>query len=160
MHQIDDRLFLASSTDSQTVVQGSFAVLLVCEWPCRFFEEQLGRPVSTLFQQQSEVLVGSGKPYLHLELSNQEIPNYQARDFNDALDVIARWRQTHDVVIMSENAESRSASLALLWLAFRAKKISNSSYRAARLDFTNLYPRYVPWPGLVIFLEQWWDSLR
>ncbi|MEW6516861.1 MAG: hypothetical protein AB1439_08160 [candidate division FCPU426 bacterium] len=157
MQRIAERLYLASCEDAEAVTQGPFAVVMICEWPCRIFSERLGRPLRTLVSQGRETLV-AGKPYFHLDLPNLEIPNYRVCDFVETLERIKRWQESHEVVILSEHAESRGASLGMLWLAFRARTISRSSFRAARMDFQNLYPRYAPWPGLVIFLEQEWDA--
>lgn len=61
------------------------------------------------------------------------------------------------VTIVCNKGRSRSASIALLYLAVTGE-ISNSSYKSARFDFLAYYPDYSPNRGISIFLEKTWKN--
>jgi hypothetical protein len=145
-------LYLGKCNDCPNALAGGFNVILACHYPCS--RSQWGSELPCM------VLKNSTPPerIFHLDLPNQEIPNYKVKDFKEVLNRIHDWQKGNEVVVISEHAKSRAASLALLWLAFHEKSISRSSYGAARADFSRIYPQYTPWPGMVIFLNQEWEA--
>lgn len=159
MLKLTDHLYLGRCLESPHASQGRRTLLYVCHWPCgradTRYEALPECPAAAAVTRGSE----NGR-LKFLDLVNVEIPHYRTADMMAILDLIDSKLSFGDVVLISERAESRAPSLALLWLAFRGRLISRSSFAAARSDFTRLCPDYIPWPGWVIFLEQEWDALR
>lgn len=158
MVRITDQLYLGKCEDCPLVLAGNHHVLLTCHYPC----DRLQAKKATC-QPLREAMGRAGDPggreIAILDLLNQEIPNYRIQDFTGSLDILSRWiKDGRNVTVISEHAQSRAASLALLWMAFRQKSLSRSSYSAARADFKRIYPHYLPWPGMIIFLNQEWDA--
>ena len=81
-----------------------------------------------------------------------------AAEFNRALDFIDQWRDTKKVLITCDKGESRSPTVALLYLAKRLDKISDKSFAHARIDFEALYPENAP-SGIADFVSAHWSDI-
>lgn len=78
--------------------------------------------------------------------------------FARALDFIDAWSPTKSVLINCDLGQSRSPTVALLYLAKRLKTISHQSFADARADFQRIYPAYEP-KGIAEFVELHWDEI-
>jgi len=78
--------------------------------------------------------------------------------FTHALDFIDRWYATKDILINCDQAESRSPTVALLYLAKRLKSLPDTSFADARMAFQEIYPRYAP-KGIADFVGTNWDAI-
>lgn len=78
--------------------------------------------------------------------------------FIRALDFIDRWYPTRRVLINCDQGQSRSPTVALLYLAKRLKTISGASFAAARVDFQRIYPPYDP-KGIADFVGENWEGI-
>ncbi len=158
MQKIAEHLYVSQCHECSQLTADNYARIYCCHWPC----EQSRKPRNGAGTCIGQKILPNEIPQtlFFLELENMEIPRYQVSDFNQHLDLVDRLLKRYDVIISSENAESRAPSLALLWMSFRGQLISRSSFAAARADFTRIYPRYTPWPGWVIFFEQEWDAFK
>lgn len=63
------------------------------------------------------------------------------------------------ILVHCDQGKSRSATLGLLYLAKRARSISNASFEAARDDFCKLYPAYKP-GGIANYVADHWLSIK
>ncbi len=79
--------------------------------------------------------------------------------FIRALDFIDQWAPTKKVLINCDLGQSRSPTLALLYLAKRLHTISDRSFAAARADFERLYPAYAP-SGIADYVDQYWGEIH
>lgn len=80
--------------------------------------------------------------------------------FIKILDFIDQFRDTSKkVYIFCDLGQSRSPSIALLYLAKRLKTISNENYDAAKQDFLLLYPYYNP-GGIADFISEHWEEIK
>jgi hypothetical protein len=147
LYKVAEKLYVASCRSGALPAPGS-AVIYCCSCPPRAPGPQPCSPPS------------GETPRHYLSLANTEIPDYRPEDFNRYLDLLDRNLQEREVVLVSEQGESRAPSLAMLWMAFRGGMLSRSSFAAARADFSRIYPRYRPWPGWVIFFNQEWDAFH
>ena len=86
---------------------------------------------------------------------------FQVTSFQIALDFLDLWYPSRrEIVIRCNQGLSRAPSIALLWLAKRAKAISSSeSYAAAAKAFLEIYPAYNPGGGIRTFLAAHWDEI-
>jgi hypothetical protein len=87
--------------------------------------------------------------------------DYQGRGverFTHALDFIDRWYATKDILISCDQGQSRSPTVALLYLAKRLHLIPDESFDAARETFQRLYPVYAP-NGIADFVDDHWSEI-
>lgn len=99
---------------------------------------------------------------LFLNIVNMEQPllaQYALPIFKAALDFIERKIVTCDVLVHCNKGESRSPSIALLYLAKRAKLISSDNFQNARQEFLKIVPHYSPCKGIEYFLTNHWDEI-
>lgn len=82
-----------------------------------------------------------------------------SRLFTKVLDFIQDKLATKKVLVHCDVGESRSPTIALLYLAKRAHTISNESFDSARSDFAKIYPNYYP-SGIRIFVRTHWQSIH
>jgi len=79
--------------------------------------------------------------------------------FTRALDFIDRWYPTTQVLINCDQGQSRSPTVALLYLAKRLGTISNASFAEARIEFQQIYPTYDP-KGIADFVSTRWADIN
>ena len=79
--------------------------------------------------------------------------------FVRALDFSDRWHPTKSILINCDLGQSRSPTVALLYLAKRLKTISEDSFAAARADFVLIYPQYAP-SGIADYVSEHWSEIN
>lgn len=79
--------------------------------------------------------------------------------FIKVLDFIDKWISERKVLVHCDQAQSRSPSLCLLYLAKRNKMIPNISYSAAKAEFIKLYPNFKP-GGIETYLINNWSKIN
>lgn len=79
--------------------------------------------------------------------------------FTRALDFIDRWYPEKQILINCDQGQSRSPTVALLYLAKRLKAIPAGSFSEAREAFLPLYPSYAP-AGIADFVAANWDAIE
>lgn len=94
-------------------------------------------------------------------------PNYRLFDYqNNGVNVVKQvlafiqksLEEGKKVLITCDQAQSRSPSIALLYLAKRAHTITDTSFADAKRDFLQIYPRYAP-SGIADFLSAKWEQI-
>lgn len=78
--------------------------------------------------------------------------------FIKTLNFIDKWVSKKNVLIHCDQGQSRSPTLGLLYLAKRAKTISNDSFIAAKNEFIQNYPYYLP-GGIGEYVKQNWNEI-
>jgi hypothetical protein len=79
--------------------------------------------------------------------------------FIRALDFIDKWYPTKNILINCDLGQSRSPTIALLYLAKRLHLISDSSFVTARSGFQTLYTGYAP-SGIADFVSTHWAEIK
>jgi len=79
--------------------------------------------------------------------------------FTRALDFIERWSASKKVLINCDQGQSRSPTVALLYLAKRLHLIPDGSFAEARAAFQGVYPGYAP-SGIAQYVAANWDDIR
>lgn len=79
--------------------------------------------------------------------------------FTRALDFIDAWRETKSILINCDLGQSRSPTVALLYLAKRLGVLPSDSFESARENFIVLYPGYAP-NGIAEFVARNWDEIN
>jgi hypothetical protein len=79
--------------------------------------------------------------------------------FREALDFIETRTPSGNLLVHCDEGMSRAPTLALLYLAKRARTIPGASFEAANAAFRRIYPNY--WPGgIADYVEDNWASIR
>jgi hypothetical protein len=152
MFKVAEKLYVAGCRECSQKRAPGTTYIYCCQWPCGQSRAQAVSPTCP---------AASGNPRQNfIRLVNTEIPNYRPEEFNQYLDLLDQHLNSGEVVLVSEQGESRAPSLALLWMVFRGRYLSKSCFAAARSDFSRIYPHYLPWPGWIIFFEQEWDAFH
>jgi predicted protein tyrosine phosphatase len=81
------------------------------------------------------------------------------KSFTRALDFIERWSESKKILINCDQGQSRSPTVALLYLAKRVHTVSDESFAQARTDFQALYPSYAP-SGIADFVNTHWTEIN
>lgn len=83
---------------------------------------------------------------------------YGYSGFSNILNFIDKHIKNRKVFIHCDKGESRSPTIALLYMAKRMAMISNNSYLEAYTDFLKLYHLYRP-GGIAKYVENNWDKI-
>lgn len=136
------------------------AVLHACKDPCH--RTAVGYNTKTnLPPSHPEYLVAARGRHLYLNLIDPPMPLFRLESFLAALDYIDREIAKGQVTIHCNGGWSRAPSLALIWLAKRAKAIPAGSFDEAREAFEKLYPDgYAPGIGISTYLASNWGAIR
>lgn len=78
--------------------------------------------------------------------------------FNRALDFIDKWYPTKNILINCDLGQSRSPTVALLYLSKRLHLIPDDSFANARVAFQALYPGYAP-SGIADYVSTHWTEI-
>lgn len=78
--------------------------------------------------------------------------------FCRALDFIDRWYDTKRVLICCDQGQSRSPTVALLYLAKRLHSLPDKTFADAHQAFVPIYPIYSP-SGIASFVSEHWDEI-
>lgn len=120
----------------------------------------------SILAQHPEYLVARRGDHLFLNLIDPPVPLFRAESFTAALDFIDEAvRDGKPCAIHCNQGRSRAPSIALLWLAKRAKRIPDS-FQEARIAFEKILAEqeptasYQPGRGIATFLEATWGELR
>lgn len=78
--------------------------------------------------------------------------------FIKILDFIDKWISKKNILVHCDQGQSRSPTLGLLYLAKRAKIISNDSFQAAKIEFMQYCPYYLP-GGIGEYVQKNWNEI-
>ena len=78
--------------------------------------------------------------------------------FIKSLDFIDKWDKHRDVLINCDKGQSRSPTVALLYLAKRIHLIPDESFEDAKEVFQTIYPSYAP-NGIADYVSNNWDQI-
>jgi len=78
--------------------------------------------------------------------------------FIKILNFIDNWISKKNVLIHCDQGQSRSPTIGMLYLAKRAKKISNDSYSIAKNEFMEKCPHYSP-GGIGEYVRANWEEI-
>lgn len=155
MFRITNQLYLTNKTRLQDIINNPAHIIFLSPWKELVAGTELEGRVDHVEQLKQN---GLGDRIL-FEIINEEIPHYNVDMFKKIIHLIDEY-QKEQLIVVSTHGQSRAPSFILLWMAHYAQRISQSSLAAARMDFSRIYPNYIPWPGLMIFLNQEWKVLK
>lgn len=156
MIQIHANLFIGGENDCFYINREDWAVIHACKSPCH--QRILGYRGS-LPQDHPYYLIYEVGNHLFLNMIDPDQPLFKAVLFIKSLDFIKAHIPRSKVLIHCNHGKSRSASIALLYLAKCVGVISQTNYSEAARDFLRLFPDYQPGRGIATYLESHWNEI-
>lgn len=156
MISVYERIFVGSEVDCR---QGtaSHVVVHACKSPCH--QRSVGYTKSLPNTHPNYLALR--RPFdLYLNIIDPPVPLFQAETFRQFLEFA---REHYDcgasLLIHCNKGESRSPTLALVFLAKHLNVIPNSSFEAAKEAFSVHYSEYRPGLGIQKYLNLNWSEL-
>lgn len=160
MKEVYPGLLVGTADDYEFKVrqEEGWYVVHACKEP--YHRHALGYTSRAAPRNHPEYLIARRGNRLILNLIDADDPAYIPKEIVDAaLDFIAGGlRSGQHVLVHCNQGESRSPSIALLYLATHTAAIPNTSLADAEAEFVKRYPNYNPKAGIRGFLEGNWAT--
>lgn len=156
MFQICANLFIGDENDCSYDDREDWAVIHACKSPCHQYILGYRR---SLRKDHPHYLVYEKGNHLFLNMIDPEQPLFKPILFFKSLDFIKTHISRRKVLIHCNHGKSRSASIALLYLAKCANVISKANYQDAVRGFVAFFPDYLPGRGIATYLEGHWNEI-
>lgn len=157
MFEVYTNLFIGTERECSFTQRDDWAMIHACKSPCH--QRALGYRGS-LRKDHPNYLVFEHGNHLFLNMIDPNEPLFMPPLFVASLDFIEKHISKRKVLIHCNEGLSRSPSLALLYLAKRAKVLNEKGYHAAVKDFIKLFPSYRPGRGIALYLHLNWEKLK
>jgi hypothetical protein len=156
MFEIYNNLFIGNENDCFLDIRKGWVVIHACKSPCH--QRAVGYRGS-LPKNHPNYLIKEQEFHLFLNIIDPDKPLFMPQVFTVSLDFIKKNISQRKVLIHCNNGISRAPSLALLYMAKRAKTISNENFLAAKMEFNKIFPAYSPSKGIELYLTKNWNEL-
>jgi len=153
MFEVYPNLFIGTERECFFTQRDDWAVIHACKSPCH--QRAIGYK-GNLRRNHPNYLVYECGNHLFLNMIDPSEPLFMPPLFAASLDFIEKHISKRKVLIHCNLGLSRSPSIALLYLAKRAKVINGEGYRKATQDFFKLFPSYQPARGIALYLNIHW----
>jgi hypothetical protein len=155
MIRVQDDLFVGTEADCRRG-DASWAVVHACKHPCHVTAVGYS---GNLSPRHPNYLVFESGDDLFLNMIDPPNPLFKPELFSSFLSFARRKTEEGKALLIHCNqGESRAPSLALLFLAKLAGKVSDDSYASARADFESLFQGYRPGRGIQTYLTNNWQT--
>ena len=158
MTEVHTNLFIGGDTDCDSCVMNSDFVIVHA---CKTCHQKVLKYKGSLSPTNPKYLVYEHGLYLYLnmvDMPNELLPKFTNPIFKCAMSFIDRHIKNKKVLIHCNFGMSRSPSLGLVYLASKGV-ISNNSFKEAVKEFEELYPKYAPGTGIMLYMKHNWDFL-
>lgn len=159
MIEVHPNLFVGDQADydSEVAQREGWAVVHACKEP--YHRRALGYATRGAPKDHPEYLVARRGQRLILNMVDAPRPEFFDKGMMDAaLDFIGESLEAGQKVLVHCNqGESRSPSLALLFMAARLGVLPDESLQEAEVAFREVYPNYNPKAGIRGHLQRYWE---
>jgi predicted protein tyrosine phosphatase len=155
MYEVHQNLFVGDDTSCQ---RGSsdLAVVHACKHPCHV--RAVGY-TGSLPSNHPNYLVLKDDFNLYLNMIDPDKPLFMPPLFTEFLDFSKNhWQEGRPILVHCNRGESRSPTLAMMFMAKELDIITNNSYQEAAKEFQNIYPSYNPGLGIQTYLRKNWQN--
>jgi len=161
MIEVHSGLFVGDDIDyiRHVARQAGWAVVHACKLP--YHKELLGNHTAGAPQNHPEYYLARRDDVLFLNIVDAPQGRFFSKEhlIDPTLSFLDEMNERGmPVLIHCNQGESRSPSLALLYMAARLRALPTESLAAAEAAFRPLYPMYSPKPGIREHLLQYWDQ--
>lgn len=161
MTEVYPSLFVGSQDayESSVRLQQGWSVVHACKEP--YHRQALGYSTAAAPKTHPEYLIARRANRLILNLVDANDPAYIPEEaMNAGVEFIHERLLAGDKVLVHCNqGQSRSPSLAMLFLGTRTGLLPRHSFPDAVAAFRSRYPRFNPANGVYQFLQSRWDKL-
>jgi predicted protein tyrosine phosphatase len=155
MYEVHPNLFVGDENSCQ-FGSSDLAVVHACKHPCHV---QAVGYTGSLPSNHPNYLVLEEEFDLYLNMIDPDKPLFMSPLFTRFLSFTKKhWEYKRPVLIHCNKGESRSPTLAMMFLAKILGIIPDNSYQEASTEFTRLYPAYQPGLGIQIYLSRNWEK--
>ena len=158
MIEVNKNLFVGAEQHCSFDSSDEWAIIHACKHPCH--ANAVGYKGKLSPTHPNYLIFESGK-HLVLNLVDMErefLPKFTNPIMETAMQFIDKYISNNKILVHCNQGQSRSPSLALLYLA-RQDVITNTSYSEATTEFIKIYPIYSPGTGIAAYLNRHWDYL-
>lgn len=157
MFELHPNLFIGTERDCFFEQIDDWAVIHACKSPCH--QGALGYR-GNLSNSHPNYLTYERGNHLFLNIIDPNEPLFMPPLFTVSLDFIDKHISKRKVLIHCNSGLSCAPSIALLYLAKRAKAINGENYEKAFQDFIKIFPRYIPGRGIRLYLYVNWHLFK
>ncbi|HVB25058.1 MAG TPA: dual specificity protein phosphatase [Ktedonobacteraceae bacterium] len=159
MIEVYSKLFVGDQDDYEYDVsqRSGWAIVQACKEP--YHRRALGYLPSKAAPKGSEYYVARRDNRLILNMVDAPRSDffYKEEMIDEALDFIDQALTNNmNVLVHCNVGESRSPSIALLYMAARLRVLPTESLQAAEAQFKRKYPKYNPKTGIREHLQKYW----
>ena len=156
MVKVHGRVYVGDEAACRTGT-AELVVVHACKCPCH--QRSVGYKGS-LKREHPNYLLLSRSYDLYLNIIDPPLPLFQLGTFTHFL-IFARQHYDRGAALLihCNQGESRSPTLALMFLAKHLRVIPGNSFAAAQAAFTGLYAKYRPGAGIRQFVHGNWDGI-
>ncbi|MCI0377723.1 MAG: hypothetical protein L0215_08965 [Gemmataceae bacterium] len=144
--------FICSLDDS-----GRIAVVHACKDPCH--RSAVGYSERSLPSSHPHYLVFERGFHLFLNLIDPPAPLFKMASFEAFLRFVDKHIHDREVLVHCNLGQSRAPSLALLYMAKRARDLPAETYESAAKEFQERFS-YSPGQGIESWLSQNWHAIQ
>ncbi|MCA9423370.1 MAG: dual specificity protein phosphatase family protein [Nitrospira sp.] len=160
MIEVYPNLFVGNESDYEFTVKGQdgWWIVHACKEP--YHRQELGYRGRGAPKDHPEYLIARRSHRLILNLVDVDNPAYIAKEIVDAAlaFVDEGLCNNNKVLIHCNQGQSRSPTIALLYLARQTDQFQRNSFPEAEEKFRRIYPLYQPALGMRQFAAINWDS--
>lgn len=152
---VSTRLSFGDGSECAHTDAGNLAVVHACKHPCH--RQAVGYD-NSLPSDHPHYLAIERPNHLYSNLIDPAAPLSMMKSFVTFLDFVDRHIDKCNVLIHCNRGESRSPTLALLYMAKRLNELPDDSYIIAAAAFRERFP-YSPGNGIVSWMSKNWDRI-
>jgi hypothetical protein len=159
MKEVYKNLYVGLEQDYNRIKgQNDWFIVHACKEP--FHRQALGYKSQGAPKTHSEYLIAERGNRLILNLVDTPNPAYTPKEIIDKAISFTYSALLNDnkVLIHCNKGESRSPSIAMLYMAIYTDAFSQKSFNEVEKEFQLLYPMYKPAKGIRGFLQQNWED--
>lgn len=165
MTRIVNNLYVGTIEDIPLAKSLNYSILGCCKDPLHRQHARLqgaseeGYVTKAMPSTEKEYLYAEREHALYLNLIDPKDMKYIPDEcINKALDFIDKELQDRkDVLIVCNKAESRSPSIALMWI-IKNTTLGLYPYEQVIMEFKQVYPNYNPGNGMKDYVRKFWEE--
>lgn len=158
MIQVTEKIFIGTDRDCTFNTPDGWCIIHACKHPCHV--KAVGYKGS-LPKSHPYYLILEKDKHLVLNMVDMERelhPAFTNPIMEAAMNFIEKYIEENKVLIHCNQGQSRSPSIALIYLA-RTGVINNVSFMDAAKEFKNIFKPYQPGKGIMAYMNRNWNFL-
>jgi|WetSurMetagenome_2_1015567.scaffolds.fasta_scaffold33027_4 hypothetical protein len=158
MIEVYKNIFVGTEQDCTYSNPIGWAFIHACKYPCH--AKAVGYSGSLPANHPNYLIfIKSNHLYLNMvDMENELLPRFTNPIISEGIKFIDSHIENNKILIHCNQGQSRSPSIALIYLANKGI-INNGSFNEAFHDFIKLYKLYQPGRGIGLYINRNWTTL-